>query len=746
MRVFSGFLFSLLLAVSAFAADLTVKVVDPHSAVVSGAQVTLTHPNDSKVLATQTTSAEGVVTLHVQESGAYQIKVLAPGFAAENVEVSKQTEVTIRLHLATASETVVVSATRTPVPGEAAGADVDTLNQQQLATMQPIASDDAIRFLPGAVVNTAGQRGGLSSLFVRGGESNYNKVIVDGVTVNEPGGTFDFGTLSLAQGDRMEFVRGAQSTLYGSDAMTSVVQVWTRTGSTPIPEIRFGADGGNFGSAHGFASVAGARDRLDYNLFGDQFNSNGFGSNDTYSDSLEGANVGAKLNDEASLRVRLRHSNSHTGLPGEWNFNGYVPLVPANGPSAPLVPLQPNPDDWSQLNSLLGSVELAVAAPNGWQHHFTAFDYLYRYYDLNPGDPLRVDPYGDPIDYPSNEVDHINRGGFEYQGDYSERSWEHTTFGYRLENENGFVGDLDYGAQNHGQRLNQDTYLQQMLNLGRLNVIAGGRFVHDSAFGNTGVPRVALTYQILRGNEKLSGTRLRFSYSTGFKEPRLEESFNGLPGPDPYNIPNPGLKPERVRAFEAGFQQDFLAHKFEFTGTYFNNLFHDQINYVTMNTPPNFPGQYVNVNQAFAQGAEAVLRAKLSSHLLLNSAYTYTSSEYLDNPAPYDAVYNPGQPLLRRPKHSATTMLSYLGNRWAANLSGSYVGTRADSDFDNFNINHAAGYVRVDLGGTYNVNSHVATYLDISNALDRRYNEVVGYPALPINFRAGLRFQFGGGK
>ncbi|HTW31752.1 MAG TPA: TonB-dependent receptor [Candidatus Sulfotelmatobacter sp.] len=746
MRVFSGFLFSLLLAVSAFAADLTVKVVDPHSAVVSGAQVTLTHPNDSKVLATQTTSAEGVVTLHVQESGAYQIKVLAPGFAAENVEVSKQTEVTIRLHLATASETVVVSATRTPVPGEAAGADVDTLNQQQLATMQPIASDDAIRFLPGAVVNTAGQRGGLSSLFVRGGESNYNKVIVDGVTVNEPGGTFDFGTLSLAQGDRMEFVRGAQSTLYGSDAMTSVVQVWTRTGSTPIPEIRFGADGGNFGSAHGFASVAGARDRLDYNLFGDQFNSNGFGSNDTYSDSLEGANVGAKLNDEASLRVRLRHSNSHTGLPGEWNFNGYVPLVPANGPSAPLVPLQPNPDDWSQLNSLLGSVELAVAAPNGWQHHFTAFDYLYRYYDLNPGDPLRVDPYGDPIDYPSNEVDHINRGGFEYQGDYSERSWEHTTFGYRLENENGFVGDLDYGAQNHGQRLNQDTYLQQMLNLGRLNVIAGGRFVHDSAFGNTGVPRVALTYQILRGNEKLSGTRLRFSYSTGFKEPRLEESFNGLPGPDPYNIPNPGLKPERVRAFEAGFQQDFLAHKFEFTGTYFNNLFHDQINYVTMNTPPNFPGQYVNVNQAFAQGAEAVLRAKLSSHLLLNSAYTYTSSEYLDNPAPYDAVYNPGQPLLRRPKHSATTMLSYLGNRWAANLSGSYVGTRADSDFDNFNINHAAGYVRVDLGGSYNVNSHVATYLDISNALDRRYNEVVGYPALPINFRAGLRFQFGGGK
>ena len=106
--------------------------------------------------------------------------------------------------------------------------------------MQPIAANDAIRFLPGAVINTSGQHGGLSSLFVRGGESNYNKVIVDGVTVNEPGGTFDFGTLSLAQGDRMEFVRGAQSTLYGTDAMTSVVQVWTRTGSTRTPELILG--------------------------------------------------------------------------------------------------------------------------------------------------------------------------------------------------------------------------------------------------------------------------------------------------------------------------------------------------------------------------------------------------------------------------------------------------------------------------------------------------------------------------
>jgi len=99
--------------------------------------------------------------------------------------------ITIKLRLATAAETVVVTATRTPVPSQAAGADVDALSSQQLEAMQPVAADDAMRFLPGAVVNTAGQRGGISSLFVRGGDSTYNKVIVDGVTINEPGGTFD---------------------------------------------------------------------------------------------------------------------------------------------------------------------------------------------------------------------------------------------------------------------------------------------------------------------------------------------------------------------------------------------------------------------------------------------------------------------------------------------------------------------------------------------------------------------------
>jgi vitamin B12 transporter len=738
MRVFVLLGLVLSFSLAAAAADLKVKVMDPQSAAVGGAQVSLLG-NDGRVVATQNTSAEGAAVFRVPGEGSFQIQVLAPGFAAETLQVSSQPEITVNLRLATASETVVVSGMRTPVPAQAAGADVDSLSAAQLTTIQPLAASDAIRFLPGAVVNSAGQRGGLTSLFVRGGESRYNKVIVDGVTINEPGGTFDFGTLRLDQADRMEFVRGAQSTLYGSDAMTSVVQVWTQAGSTRVPELSFGADGGNFGTARGYAALAGARGRFDYNLFGSQLNTEGAGVNNAYSDSLEGANVGVALNDVASLRLRVRHANSHTGVSGEWNFNGYDPLVSSG--TGPSYPLPPNPYDWSQLNNLLGSAELTVAR-NRWQYRLTGFDYLYRYYELNPGDPNRVSPIYGQFDFASNEVDHINRVGFEYQGDYSERSWAHTTFGYRVENENGFVGNLAYGAQNHGQRLSNEIYAQQAVTWKTLSAIVGGRFVHNSEFGNIGVPRVALMWQALRGSEIFSGTRLRFSYATAFKEPRLEETFNGIP-PDAFNVPNLGLRPEHTRAFEAGIQQDVQQGKYVFTATYFNNLFHDQINYVTVD-PVKFVGEYVNVNSALAHGAEVGVQAKLMPRLLLNAAYTYTSTQILENPAPINSLYDVGQPLLRRPKHSATALLSYLGTRWGGSLAGSFVGQRPDSDFLGFAIDHASGYVRVDFGGWYAVRPRLTLYANVENGLDRRYNEVVGYPALPINFRAGVRFRIGG--
>jgi vitamin B12 transporter len=726
MRSCFRFFAVVLLSVPALASDLTVKVVDPQSASVPGAQVELFAQNSTRPAAVQTTSAQGIAHFRDIPLGDIRVHVLAPGFAEEWMPASgPAAEVTASLHLAVQTETVVVTATRTPVPSDESGASVETLNGLQLDTLHPVAANDGLRFLPGAIVSTAGQRGGLSSLFVRGGDSRYNKVIVDGVPVNDPGGTFDFGTLPLSEADRVEFLRGTESTLYGSDAMTSVVQAWTRTGSTPVPELRFGADAGNYSTENGHASLSGANGRFDYGVFGNQFNTLGSGPNDDYSNSLEGANLGAKLNDWAALRLRIRHDNSVSGVQNEWNFNG-DPL------------LAPDLDQRARQNNFLGSMELAITGPSRWQHRLTGFEYALHRVNRDDVPDRGCDPATFSfLDCPFISESVINRAGFDYQGDYVERSWAASTIGYEFEDENGTVGSPP--DTSHGLRRDHAVFGQQTLSFERATLVAGGRFVHNESFGNKFVPRAALTLLALRGGQFFSGTRLHFAYAEGIKEPSFAESF-GNGGGFPIK-PNPTLRPEETRSLEAGFEQRFQQN-YSFSATYFNNLFRNKIDF---NLDPCFcTGQYVNINQALAHGAEVGIQARPYSRLSFNAAYTYTSTQILKEPFAFDPLLTEGQPLLRRPKHSATTLVSYLGSRWGADLAGSFVGRRTDSDFLGFFIDHAAGYVRMDLGGWYAIHPRMTAYLNVENALDKRYNEVVGYPALGINFRAGLRFRVGG--
>jgi outer membrane cobalamin receptor len=650
------------------------------------------------------------------------VQVLAPGFTpAEAAVTSVQHEVvTVELQVAPVAETVVVTATRSLAPAAAAGADVSTLSGAQLETMRPVALAEVLRFLPGAVIDTAGQRGAIASLFVRGGDSRYNKVIVDGVPVDEPGGTFDFGVVPMDQTERLEFVRGAQSTLYGSDAMSSVVQMWSSQGRTRAPELKFGADGGNYDTAHGYLSLGGAYGRFDYHFFGDQFNTEGQGVNDDYSNSSQGGNFGVSLNERVALRVRARHSNSYTGVQGEWKFNG--------------VGLEPPDDNQSQRqNNLLASADLTVSGPSGWQHRLTGFEYHHQRANVNGANADRI------FDSPFDSVADMNRAGFDYQGNYLERSWAQATVGYEFEDENGFTGDLLSPPLTHGLRLNHAVYGQEQVTLGRLSVVAGARFVHNATFGNKGVPRVALGFQALKGGEMFSGTRFRFSYATGIKEARLEEAF----ADGPFIVPNPDLKAEENRAFEAGFQQEFFGGKYALTGTYFNNLFRNQIDFAILDFT-SFIGQYVNVNKSIAHGAEVELKGRLTPRLSLDAGYNYTSTQILDQPFAFDTLHAVGSPLLRRPKHSGSLLLHYAGNRWGANLGGSVVGRRPDSDFLGFNIDHAAGYARVDMGGWYAFTSRVTAYLNLENAFDHYYEEVVGYPALGANVRMGMRFRIGG--
>lgn len=721
-------LFLLLLSVAAFADDLTVKVTSPNNQAVPNARVSVYPRSGDVAVGVVNTPASGVAQFHVP-AGQYSVVVLAPSFreTKSQVTVSGETSTSVQLRIAAPEESVQVTATGTPMQTVNSAASVSTVDSTILTNQQPIALSDTLRFLPGAILSDSGQRGGLTALFVRGGESRYNKVIVDGVPVDEIGGQYDFGVASMAGTDRVEFMRGAQSTLYGSDAMTSVVQMFSAEGTTRTPELRFGAEGGTFSTARGYVSLAGARGRLDYNLFGEQIGTNGQGPNDGYSASSQGANIGVTLSPKALLRFRTRHENSWTGVPGEYVFGG-VPLLP------------PDLTQYAHDNNFLSSLELTIASSAHWRHTFSGYEYNHRRYNADPVGGSCDSPFY--LNCPFFQNDHQNRAGFNYRSEWTPLAWTRTTFGYDFEDENGFVDEnfSGAGAQIHGLRRNHAGYVEQIVTWKRVTFTGGVRALHNESFGNKAVPRVAASLLALKGNRVFTGTHLRFSYAEGFKEPSFEESF----GVGAFGIlPNPALQPEENRSFETGFDQSFFT-RYTLTATYFNNLFK---NLVEFNSLTPLTSQYVNVNKAMAHGAEVTLGARLRDSLRLDASYTYDSTQILVAPLAFDPTAVAGAPLLRRPKHSGSLLLNYSGHRFGSILGGSFVGRRADSDFL-FGavppVNHEPGYALVNIGGWYAANRHVTLYANVDNALDHHYEEVAGYPALRANFRAGMRFLFGG--
>ena len=726
---------ALLCCTAAFAADLKVSVQSPSGERVSGVQVSLFRASDNAGVGLQTTAGDGTATFSNLADGQYRAVILAPGFAEQSLQVAipATQALSVELKLATAPQMVVVSATATPTPAEQTGTSVGVLTGEQLAAINPIAAPDALLYIPGAIISTAGRRGNISSLFVRGGESNYNKVLVDGVPVNDPGGYFDFGVVPMNNIDHLEVERGPESTVYGSDAMTSVVQLWTATGSTRTPLVQFGADGGNYSTAHGYASVAGARGIFDYNIFADQFNTQGQGVNDAYSNSLQGGNVGIKITDRVAFRLRMRHYNSWTGLQGNWWFNG--------NPELP-----PDPSQYAHQNNFLASGDLTVSGPGAWQHQFSGFEYHHVDLNVNP-----VDDPDRPFDTAYDSLTKYNVAGFAYLGVYTPRPWAQTTLGYNFEDENGYINNnSDAGiSTTHGLRYNNYLFVQQSIVWKRLSVLAGVGYVNNTSFGGKVTPRASATFLAWQGNSIFSGTRLHFGYAEGIKEPSFEQTF-GITGTFP-TLPNPNLKPEQNQAIEAGVQQGLFDNRFSLSAVYYHNQFQNQIEYV-YNSDTN-TSQYVNFNRSMAQGAEVVLSGHVGNHLSLNAAYTYTSTQIQQAP-PCDPdlgcdprIYGVGAPLLRRPKRAGMLLATYTRQRWGGFVGVTAVGQRPDSDFL-FGyippIYYAAGYARVDLGGWFAVNHHVTTYANVNNALDNHYNEVLGYPALGVNFRAGLRFSFGG--
>ena len=248
----------LLLARAVSAATVSGRVLDPEGVPVAGARVIVSTPLGT--IADRETDASGLFSLPPLTAGTYEVRVLREGFDADPIQFSVNAEesrtLDVRLHLSAIAESVVVSAAQIDLPLTRAGDTVTVITGRDLEERQIETVADALRLAPDLAVTRSGDRGAITSLFPRGGASNYTLVLVDGIRANSFGGGYDFGHLGVADVDHIEIVRGPESALFGADAIGAVVQIVTRRGGRPRGEAS--VEGGNQGTERVETSGAGS--------------------------------------------------------------------------------------------------------------------------------------------------------------------------------------------------------------------------------------------------------------------------------------------------------------------------------------------------------------------------------------------------------------------------------------------------------------------------------------------------------
>jgi vitamin B12 transporter len=276
----------------------------------------------------------------------------------------------------------------------------------------------------------------------------------------------------------------------------------------------------------------------------------------------------------------------------------------------------------------------------------------------------------------------------------------------------------------------------------------------DAGFGVTANPSLAISL-VARGadgDRLLGATRLKASFGTGIKEPRLDEAFS----PSIFFLGNPLLEPERAVSFDAGISQDFFDRRASVELTYFDNRFRDMI--VFAFDPATFGpvrledgrlANFMNFERATARGVELVGAARPMRRLRVGASYTFLRSRIERAAVAFNSEV--GLALLRRPRHSGAIEVSWVERRYDISLDGSFVGRRRDADpvtFSKFDLSgrpfFAEGYAKLNCAGSYHFSDNLSAFARVENLLNDDYQEILGYPAYRINFSAGLRLRFGG--
>jgi vitamin B12 transporter len=669
------------------------------------------------------TGIEGRYRVSGLAPGDYALALDLPGFEIRPDARVAVATAAVRLDLtlspAPVSEQVIVSAVRGEALASTLGVSASVIDAGRIAEREAPLLFPLLEEVPGVSVARTGGPGRQGSAFVRGGESRFARILVDGVPVNEPGGAYDFGATVPLELERIEVVRGAASSLYGTDALAGVIHLVTRRPRPGEPaRVALEAEGGRFDWRRGQASTSGRASALEWTLGVQRLQTDNEGDNASFRQTAAAGALGLFPRETTGVRLTARLEDGTTGTPGQVAFG------------------RPDLDARFERRTVVLGMEVRHTAGGalhelraGWAHT----DQL----TLNPLDSgpflatwrgrtaaFPFPDFADPVGF-RNDTDRLSLG---YRVERQVGSRHLVTAGLDVEREAGALGSSDLL---HPRRTNSGAYVQDRMVLGeRVHATVGARLEHNGSFGTRAVPRVAVAWRPGGGE----ATVVRASAGAGIKEPDFFQSFGSQ-----FTAGNPDLAPERSRTFDVGLERRLFSGRLRLEATAFHHDYLDQIAFTVVDFT-TFQGRYVNIGRTRARGLELAAQAAPRSGVRLLAQYTLLDGEVRVSPSEFDPLYAVGRPLVRRPRHQGSVTASAGNARASMGATLVAVGRRADSDFAGLDLMDNPGYTRLDVRGRVRVAAGLAAFVVGENVTDRQYQEALGYPALGRALRLGLRW------
>ena len=606
-------------------------------------------------------------------------------------------------------DAIVVRDGLTDVELKKSGRAITVITGDQIEKNQIRFVSDALRLVPGVSVSRTGANGGLTQVRMRGAEGNHVLVMIDGVEANDDGqGEFDFGSLIADDIERIEVLRGPQSTFWGANAMAGVINIITKRGERGAPVSTARTEIGTDGTLMGALSTRGGGEDYDYSLAGALRRSSGFNISDlgNEDDGDRNGTLNGKftidLSPETSIDGTLRHVNRRTDTdPQDYDT---AKTYDAN--------------DYSKSREFYGSVGITNEALDGaltQKARFSGND-IYRFNrteatgdSWNDGNRYNATYH---VSYRFDDLEgqvHQLAGGYEWQRETFSPSHLTQTF---ARNSHSLIGEY------RGEFLDQ-FYLN-----------GGLRQDWNDAFDDAVTWTLSGAWQIPDLD-----TRLHASVGTAVTNPTFYEQFGYFPG---RFIGNPNLKPEESLGWDIGVEKSFFDGGLVVDVTYFNQNLESEIatvyNSSFLATPVNRSGE------SKRQGVEVSATIDFFNGLTSTASYTYVDATEQTNAG------GPRLQEVRRPRHSGSIDAAYVfyDDRARVFAEAVFNGKMQDVVFATFLPPRVAlaGYTLVNVGGSFKVNDTVEVFGRIDNLFDRDYEEVYGFNTPGITAFAGLKATF----